>query len=94
MQSFCDYNQDNWSTWLLIAKFFPNNHSNTATRQSAFETEYGLNPPWDTAEVEASAQEANRFSKHMEKVWDKVMAAMELHRTRGTNLTERYKVGH
>lgn len=91
--SFCNHQEDNWATRLPIAEFCHNKQSNSATGWSAFETIYGLHRRWDTSEMKSLAPEAKLFAEHIEKVWDKVRASMETHRTKESKPSSTYSMG-
>jgi transposase InsO family protein len=93
LRSFCNYDQDDWSTWLPIAEFCHNNHTNRVTGRMAFETVYGLHPRWEGTDGESDVLAAEEFMQKMEKVWDEVRASMELHRQIPPEETKEFCVG-
>ncbi|QRW01138.1 Retrotransposable element Tf2 protein [Ceratobasidium sp. AG-Ba] len=84
LRTFCNYRQDDWTKWLPIAEFCHNNHVNSATGQTAFETVYGTMPRWNMLkgdQEERDTPAAYSMKKKMKKIWDEAKASMELHRT-------------
>lgn len=93
LRSFCNYEQDDWATWLPLAEFCHNNQVNSVTGRSAFETIYGLHPRWDSAEVETNVPEAEKFANHMERIWDETKASMQYNRSVESEPRITYEVG-
>ncbi|QRV77894.1 Retrotransposable element Tf2 protein [Ceratobasidium sp. AG-Ba] len=84
LRTFCNYRQDDWTKWLPIAEFCHNNHVNSATGQTAFETVYGTTPRWNMLkgdQEERDTPAAYSMKEKMKKIWDEAKASMELHRT-------------
>lgn len=93
LRSFCNYQQDDWAKWLPIAEFCHNNHVNSATGKSAFETIYGLNPKWNMTGVETNVPEANQMEAYMHEIWDEVQASMRYHQQAEEELRLEYNLG-
>ncbi|QRV80898.1 Retrotransposable element Tf2 protein [Ceratobasidium sp. AG-Ba] len=84
LRTFCNYRQDDWTKWLPIAEFCHNNHVNSATGQTAFETVYGTTPRWNMLkgdQEERDTPAAYSMKEKMKRIWDEAKASMELHRT-------------
>ncbi|QRV96423.1 Retrotransposable element Tf2 protein [Ceratobasidium sp. AG-Ba] len=76
--------QDDWTKWLPIAEFCHNNHVNSATGLTAFETIYGRSPAWDLLKEpqgDNTVPAAHSMQQKMNKIWDEAKASMEIHRS-------------
>ncbi|QRV84489.1 Retrotransposable element Tf2 protein [Ceratobasidium sp. AG-Ba] len=77
LRTFCNYQQDDWTKWLPIAEFCHNNHVNSATGQTAFETVSTINERkneeiWDEAKASMEFHKALDKQGREFKVGDKV----------------------
>ncbi|MBW0481519.1 hypothetical protein O181_021234 [Austropuccinia psidii MF-1] len=48
---YLSYHQDDWHTWIPLAKFAYNNAEHSSTKQLAFFTIYGRNPGFDSIHI-------------------------------------------
>jgi hypothetical protein len=48
---YVSYHQDNWDTWLPLAKFAYNNSEHSSSKQSPFFTIYGQHPCFDSVQI-------------------------------------------
>ncbi|QRV93063.1 Retrotransposable element Tf2 protein [Ceratobasidium sp. AG-Ba] len=95
LRTFCNYQQDDWTKWLPIAEFCHNNHVNSATGQTAFETVYGRTPRWDLLKEDGGDDNipaAQSMKEKMKKIWDEAKASMEFHKALDKQGRE-FKVG-
>ncbi|MBW0520949.1 hypothetical protein O181_060664 [Austropuccinia psidii MF-1] len=48
---YVSYHQDDWNTWLPLARFAYNNSDPSSTKQSLFFTAYGRDPQFDSVHI-------------------------------------------
>ncbi|MBW0515185.1 hypothetical protein O181_054900 [Austropuccinia psidii MF-1] len=60
---YVSYHQDDWNTWLLLAKFAYNNSDHSSTEQSPFFTLYGRDPHFDSAHITQDTPAGKRSTK-------------------------------
>ncbi|MBW0565326.1 hypothetical protein O181_105041 [Austropuccinia psidii MF-1] len=73
---YFSYHQDDWHTWLPLAKFAYNNAENSSTKQSPFFTIYGRNSSFDSAQISQDTP-AGKLSTKLQSVQQVVKEELE-----------------
>ncbi|MBW0552167.1 hypothetical protein O181_091882 [Austropuccinia psidii MF-1] len=73
---YVSYHQDDWHTWLPLAKFAYNNAEHSSTKHSPFFTIYGRNPSFDSIHISLDSP-AGKLSTKLQSVQQVVKEELE-----------------
>lgn len=82
LRSFCNYQQDDWATWLPLAEFVHNNQVNRTTGKTPFQVLYGYEPQWHPelpSPSISSSPDATLLAQTIREVRDRCSAMLEYH---------------
>lgn len=82
LRSFCNYQQDDWASWLPLAEFAHNNQVNRTTGKTPFQVIYGYEPQWHPelpSDNIATAPEARDLADIIKEIRDECLAMLEHH---------------
>ncbi|MBW0541963.1 hypothetical protein O181_081678 [Austropuccinia psidii MF-1] len=74
---YVSYHQDDWNTWLPLAKFHYNNSDHSSTKQSPFLTVYGTDPQLDSVHITQDTP-AGKLSTKLQSVQQDVKRELEV----------------
>lgn len=95
LRAFCNYQQDDWASWLPLAEFAHNNQVNRSTGKTPFHIIYGHKPQWHPGIASSNlgnSPEANELAEWIRKIRDKCSAMLE-HEHRSPLAETRFSVG-
>ena len=93
LRAYCNYAQDDWSTWLPIVEFCHNNQINSATGKTAFQTVYGMDPRSNITNTACDVPSVEEMTQTMERMWDEVKAAIDYHKGKEYQPKMEYNIG-
>src|SRR5208282_3999490 len=86
LRSYCNYMQDDWSTWLSMAKFADNNAKSSATQMTPFFLNKGFHPRMSfdadptkptTSRERLQMERAKDITAHMEAALETARRALQ-----------------
>jgi hypothetical protein len=78
LRSFITFKQDDWTHWLPMAEFHYNDKTHSATKNTPFYLNYGLNPWKGELTTKTLNPAANIFAEELKKTREEAAAAMEI----------------
>ena len=72
-----NYQQDNWTDWLVTAEFSYNNKKHVATGKTPFELNFERHSWKEDLMVQMGIPQVEEFMKHLQKSWEHTAHAME-----------------
>ena len=78
LRHYVNYQQDNWTEWLVVAEFQYNNKKHAATRQTPFKLNFECHPQKEDLTVQMEFPRLEEFLIGLQKSWEEATKAMKI----------------
>ena len=77
LQHYVNYQQNNWTEWLVTVEFQYNDKKHAATRRTPFELNFGRHLQKEDLVVQSEIPRVEEFLVGIQKSWEQVIKTME-----------------